>query len=71
MSIGSYAICNLMGIIIEGVDYGIDDYVCFRYANGNDIGRLNRSKVRYTSKGRAYFMSYGRRIYLDEVMRTA
>ena len=39
-----------------------------RYRYFGEIGR-KPCKISYTNKGRAYFRVYGRRYYLDEIMR--
>lgn len=64
----NYGITNLYGIMITGIEHGIDDYIYYHHANGNNIGKLNRSKIRYTAKGRAYFVTLGMKVYLDEVI---
>lgn len=75
MAIATYAICNCFGLIIEDIEYGIDDVIKFRYVIPNaeiepTYGKLIRSKVRYEDDGRAYFMTCKRKVYLDECMRT-
>lgn len=47
--------------IIE-IIYGINDYV--KHTNGKKA-----SILRYNSKGEAYFISYGRRYYMNEFVR--
>lgn len=48
--------------IIE-IIYSINDYV--RHTNGR-----KPSMIKYNSKGDAYFISYGKRYYLNEFIRT-
>lgn len=59
------------GIAIYDIEYGIDDYVIWRYEHGESKpNKLRKSKIYYTvSSGRAYFKVNGRREYLDEFMR--
>ena len=71
MAIATYGISNCFGILIEDIEYGIDDVIKFRYCNMDTKGKLIRSKVRYDNYGRAYFMSCRTKVYLDECMCTA
>lgn len=44
-----------------------DDYVYFRYFDGNNLSRLCKSKLRYSKKENLiYFMSHGQRLYIDD-----
>ena len=56
------------GLYVYDYSYGIDDSVKFRYLDDRSRprSRFSQAKVRYTQKGRAYFVSQGRRFYLDE-----
>lgn len=49
-----------IGII--DIIYGINDYI--KHTNGRRV-----SVLRYTTKGESYFISYGRRYYMDEFIR--
>lgn len=53
--IGTYSFFYDCGIAVVGFEYGIDDVVLYRYVNGEERGKLCRSRVRDS---------------LDEVMRT-
>ena len=57
-----------LGIEIFGIEYGIDDYIIYRWTDSS-TPKKTRSKIRYTKKGKAYFVSFGKRIPLDECMR--
>ena len=55
-----------LGIEIFGIEYGIEDYIIYRWMNSS---KKTRAKIRYTNKGKAYFVSFGKRIPLDECIR--
>ena len=57
-----------LGIEIFGIEYGIDDYIIYRWTNSS-TPKKTRAKIRYTNKGKAYFISFGKRIPLDECIR--
>ena len=57
-----------LGIEIFGIEYGIDDYIIYRWTNSR-TPKKTRAKIRYTNKGKAYFVSFGKRIPLDECIR--
>ena len=67
-SIGSY-------ICLTGIDYcgngSIDDYALFYRIDGDEWGKNTRSKIQYTKKdNRAFFISRGKRIFLDNFIKT-
>ena len=66
---GVLTLCNFGGLAIMEIEYGIDDYVivCDNYGDG--YKNLTRNKLRYNTKGNAYFVRNGRRWYLDQFMR--
>ena len=55
--IGTYEYFCGCGIAVVGIEYGIDDVVLYRYFNGETKGRLCRSRVRDSARGRAYFQT--------------
>lgn len=58
---------------LAGYEVGVSDdgeTAFYRYINpggGKPYGQ--HAKIRYTSKGRAYFLANGRRIHLDQCLR--
>ena len=62
--IGFYA-----GILIYDVEYGVDDYIIFKWDINGEQSRLCKSKVHYNTS-RPYFKSCGHRYHLDEAFRT-
>lgn len=61
-------------IDIYGIEYGIEDYVLYRWVTVTSEhvvhnSKLLRSRVRYTPKGHAYFNSYGSRYPLAHAMK--
>lgn len=63
-SIGNY-------ICLTGIDYGIDDYALFYRIDGDEWGKNSRSKIQYTKKdNRPFFISRGKRIFLDYFIKT-
>ena len=55
-----------VGIEIVGFDYGVKDYVKWRYAGEK---KIRRNIVYYSSSGEPYFKSNGSKHYLNEFMR--
>lgn len=55
------------GLLIHGIEYGIDDYIIYSC----DLGKTSyhKSKIRYTVGGNAYFVFNGRRIPLNQCIR--
>lgn len=61
---------GLCGLEIHGIEYEIDDYVIYKYVGTDTIYSYHKSKIRYTTNGNAYFIWCGRRIPLNECIRT-
>lgn len=59
------------GIVIHGVEYGIDDKIIFSYqVNGETVGRIHKCTIYYNNaSGSAYFRFRGRREYLRDYLR--
>lgn len=65
--IASMAICNTLAIIILDIEYGINDYVVFKYSNDK---RKRKAKIKYDNNRQSYyFTSCGNRYYFDEFIR--
>jgi hypothetical protein len=47
-----------------------EEYVTWLYVGTQREQRARKSKVQYTAKGRAFFIAHGKRIHLDECMRS-
>lgn len=68
---------NISGVYADsafgGVEVSLDDHdgeaLYYRF-NYGDPGKWRKVKIYTTAAGRAYFRANGRRIYLDQVMRT-
>lgn len=58
------------GLEIHGIEYGLDDYIIYKYTDGEKVYSYHKSKIQYTTNGNAYFVWCGRRISLNECMRT-
>lgn len=61
------------GVLIVEVIHGIDDYVitCYEVSDreGSERTNFSKSKLQYTTSGKAYFMKQGNRYYLDDFIR--
>lgn len=60
------------GIEIKKIDES-DERIYFTansYGKGHLVKKLHSSKIKYTLDGRAYFTYIGKRIHLDECLRT-
>ena len=69
--VATLTVCLDIVIGIESIEYGVNDVVCFRWYHSNKKwDKLHRAKIRYTTEGRPYFISYKQRWYLDEAIRT-
>ena len=55
---------------IHGIEYGIDDYIIYKYTDGETVYSYHKSKIQYTASGKAYFVWRNRRIPLNECIRT-
>lgn len=65
---GSLTISNCGGIEVEINNCG--DIIRYRWSYGNPKEKVSRwQEIKYSAKGRAYFVSKRRRYYLDEFMR--
>lgn len=60
-AIAYYNIGILDTIFIYDIDYNIDDCVIFKHTRQK---RLHKAKIRYNKFGGAYFITYGRRVYI-------
>ncbi len=58
---------------LDGYEVGIlpgGESAAWRYCPpGQQPREIRRSRIRYTAKGRAYFLAYGQRIHLDQCLR--
>lgn len=68
-TIATYYETAWTGIDIKGFEYGVDDKVIYEYINANGKADKHKTKV-YTDTERAYFICNGKRIHLDECLRT-
>lgn len=60
-----------MGLVGYEVTVDSDgETVRYRYHGAASVAPERKAKVRYTKKGRAYFLAHGHRIHLDECLRT-
>ena len=58
------------GIVIHGVEYGIEDKVVFSYQlDGQTVGKIHKCKVYSNASGETYFRFCGRREYLRDYLR--
>ena len=55
---------------VHGIEYGIDDYIIYKYTDGETVYSYHKSKIQYTASGSAYFVWKNRRIPLNECIRT-
>lgn len=60
---------NDSAIVIYAIEYDIDDAVLVGDVCGDTRKTPRLSRIRYNSKGDAYFMHYGRREYLRDYVR--
>ena len=66
--IATYGISNNAGMAIFDIVYGIDDFVLAALFYGDKQTKTTKNKIHYNSDGRAYFIKFGCRYYLDEFM---
>jgi hypothetical protein len=64
-----YSLTVFNHIEILSIEYGINDYIIFRYNNDGQRDRKHRAKIRETADGRPYFRTYSLKIPLDECIR--
>ena len=58
------------GIVIHGIEYGIEDRVIYSYQiDGKTMGRVHKCTIYYNASGAAYFRFRGRREYLRDYLR--
>lgn len=57
--------------LIYGIEHDVDDSVLFALKTGNEISRMRRSRIRFTSYGDAYFRAGSgyTRIYFSDCLR--
>lgn len=65
--IGVYSF-GIAGLEIYGYEYGPNDRIIYGYRYNDRPPKEQRARIRYTARGRAYFLFYGRRVHLDECM---
>lgn len=65
---GYYAIGAFTGYEITIDQDG--EFVRYRYHSTASVAPKRKAKVRFTKKGRAYFLAAGKRIHLDECLRS-
>lgn len=69
-TIATKAFSAFDGIIIHGIEYGIEDKVIFSYQyNGKTVGRVHKCMIYYDASGAAFFRFRGRREYLRDYLR--
>ena len=61
---------GFFGLEIKHIEYGIDDYVIYKYTDGNTVYSYHKSVIKYTASGKTYFVWNNRRIPLNECIRT-
>lgn len=67
MNYTHYYSMGLVGIEVRCVD---GETMLWRWNTGTEKDKKeHKSKIRYTSKGRAYAVCQGYRVYLDECLR--
>lgn len=64
--LGALNLAGNYGVIIEDIEYDIDDFVLFRFTSEK---RKYRRKLHYDKLGNPYFKFYGRKFYLNEFVR--
>ena len=58
------------GIIIHGIEYGIEDKIVFSYqCDGKTVGKIHKRKVYSNASGETYFHFCGRREYLKDYLK--
>ena len=59
-----------MAICLVGIEHGVDDYALFYRIDGDVWGKNTKAKIQFTKKGRAYFISRNKRVFLDNFLKT-
>ena len=58
------------GIVVHGIEYGIEDKIIFSYQHdGKIVGKIHKCKVYSNASGETYFRFYGRREYLKDYLK--
>ena len=57
-------------ICLVGIEYGVDDYALFYRIDGDMWGKNTKAKIQFTKKGRAFFISRNKRVFLDNFIKT-
>ena len=58
------------GIMIHGVEYGIEDKIVFSYqCDGKTVGKIHKCKIYTNENGETYFRFMGRREHLKDYLR--
>ena len=64
------ALTAFSGVMIHGVEYGIEDKIIFSYwCDGKTVGKIHKCKIYSNASGGNYFRFRGRREYLKDYMR--
>lgn len=68
--IGTLCLSNFGGLLVLDIECGIEDKIitCFDFGSGRK--NFGKNKIYYNSNGDAYFVKFGKRYYLNEIMRT-
>lgn len=61
---------NINSIYVYDIDYGINDSIRYRWVDGAANNKIRSARIRYTAAGDAYFISDGRRYYMNTAIRT-
>ncbi len=64
--IGTMHLSNTGGLGVIDID---DNYITYQYVSGDTVSRKARAELRYKSNGDIYFISHGRKINLNEIIR--
>ena len=67
--IAVYPMSNWGGVEILDIEYGIDDYVIWRYNCGEPEKILHKAKIKDSGRGYQYIQLNEFRVRLDECMR--
>lgn len=57
-------------ICLVGIEHGVDDYALFYRIDGDNWGKTTKAKIQFTKKGRAFFISRNKRVFLENFLRT-
>lgn len=56
--------------VILDILYGVDDKIVSAFYYGGQLSGIKRTKFHYTPSGRAYIVRYGKKLYIDNFVRT-